>query len=197
MDNYIEEYDTIYCYHNSNVLINNFDIKDNQRLKQIERVLSAARLVELYKTPIKGNFDLKHLKKIHYHIFQDLYPWAGQLRTVNISKGSLFCQACFIEKEANKIFDKLKVDNYLKNLNFESLINKSAYYFAEINALHPFRDGNGRAQREFLRELLLNAGFSVNYTKFTPKMMIDASIASFNGDNSYLIRLFSHCISKI
>lgn len=197
MDSYIEEYDTVYCYHNSNVLINNFDIKDSAQLKQLERVLSAARLLELYKKPIVGNFDLVHLKKIHYHIFQDLYPWAGQLRTINISKGSLFCQACYIEKESNKLFTKLAQDNYLKNLNFEKLINKSAFYFAEINAIHPFRDGNGRTQREFLRQLLLNVGFSVNYTKFTPQMMIDVSIASFNGDNSYLIKLFSHCISKI
>lgn len=192
-----DEFDVVYCYPESDVLINNFNIQDNNRLKEIERVLTAARLIELYKKPITGKFNLAHLKKIHYHIFQDIYPWAGQIRTVDIAKGFMFCHTAFIERELEKLFLQLKKDHYLQKYNTTQVINKIAFYFGEVNAIHPFRDGNGRTQREFFRELLLTIGFNIDYTKVEPKAMIDASIASFNGDNSHLIKLFSICINKI
>ena len=83
-------FDEVYCYKNSEILKNNFNETDPQILSQYERMFTGARLVDLIKKPLKGNFDLNHLKKIHHYIFQDVYPWAGELRRVNISKEILF-----------------------------------------------------------------------------------------------------------
>ena len=84
-------FDEVYCYKNSEILKNNFNETDPLILSQYERMFTGARLVDLIKKPLKGNFDLNHLKKIHHYIFQDVYPWAGELRRVNISKEILFC----------------------------------------------------------------------------------------------------------
>ena len=139
-------FDTVYCYPGTEVLINNFGEHDPKVLSQLERMCTAARIVDLLKKPVSGNFDLTHLKKIHHYIFQDIYTWAGQFRMVNISKELLFCDANFIEKELNKLFLKLKSENYLKDCTEDNIASKAAYYLGEINAIHPFREGNGRTQ---------------------------------------------------
>ncbi len=186
--------DLIYCYQGSDVLINLLDLHDAQALKQAERLLTGARLIELYHHPLPGAFDLKHLQAIHHHIFQDLYTWAGELRRIEIAKGLFFCRAAYIEREAGKIFQALKEEQYLADCRDDELPARAAYYLSEINAVHPFRDGNGRTQREFMRELLLKRGVRVNFAKVPPQRMVEASIASFGGDYSMMEDLFRQCI---
>lgn len=186
--------DSVYCYSGSNVLINKLDIRDADKLYEAERKLSALRLTDLMGTPIKGNFDLIHLAKIHGYIFQDIYHWAGKVRTVDIAKGNMFCKVQFIETQASELFKKLKEDNYLQRLEKDALIIKLAYYFSEINALHPFRDGNGRTQREFIRELTLSAGYTIRFTNISENEMLEASLSSFMCDYSKMEELFRKCI---
>lgn len=189
-------FDEVYCYKGTEVLVNNFKERDPKILSQLERMYTGARIVDLLKNPIKGQFDLNHLKKIHHYIFQDIYPWAGQLRKVNISKQILFCDAQFIEKEITKVFLALRKENFLQDCKEDEIASRAAYYLGEINAIHPFREGNGRAQREFIRELLLPLGFYVNYALAEPKMMLYASIDAFAGDYNLMTRLFETCIIK-
>ena len=115
---------------------------------------------------------------------------------VNISKELLFCDANFIEKELNKLFLKLKSENYLKDCTEDNIASKTAYYLGEINAIHPFREGNGRTQREFIRELLLPTGFYVDYSRCNAKMMLYASINAFAGDYTLMTELFDKCIVR-
>ena len=115
---------------------------------------------------------------------------------VNISKELLFCDANFIEKELNKLFLKLKSENYLKDCTEDNIASKAAYYLGEINAIHPFREGNGRTQREFIRELLLPTGFYVDYSRCNAKMMLYASINAFAGDYTLMTELFDKCIVR-
>ena len=115
---------------------------------------------------------------------------------VNISKELLFCDANFIEKELNKLFLKLKSENYLKDCTEDNIASKAAYYLGEINAIHPFREGNGRTQREFIRELLLPTGFCVDYSRCNAKMMLYASINAFAGDYTLMTELFDKCIVR-
>lgn len=115
---------------------------------------------------------------------------------VNISKELLFCDANFIEKELNKLFLKLKSENYLKDCTEDNIASKAAYYLGEINAIHPFREGNGRTQREFIRELLLSTGFYVDYSRCNAKMMLYASINAFAGDYTLMTELFDKCIVR-
>jgi len=78
--------DITYCYTNSDILKNKYEIHDKAELLKAETTMTSARLLELQKQPVKGKFDFKHLQKIHKYIFQDIYDWAGKTRTVNIGK---------------------------------------------------------------------------------------------------------------
>ena len=178
-----------YCCPNSRVLKNKLDIRDSEKLYHRERDLSNLRAAELLNSPIIGSFDFTHLKKIHAYLFQDLYDWAGKVRKVDIAKGNLFCRAFAIESEAARIFSKLKAEKFLEGLNAGDFSKRLTYYFAEINALHPFREGNGRAQREFIRQLALQNNYFLSFAKITQEEMILASKASFNLDYSPLEKI--------
>lgn len=186
--------DHVYCYPGSNVLINKLDIRDLDKLHEVERKLTNLRIMELIENPIDGEYDLAHLMKIHYYIFQDIYDWAGKVRTVDIAKGNMFCNVKFIFNQAEDIFEKLRKDNLLKGFLREDFIKKIAFYFSEINALHPFREGNGRTQREFIRSLAAYNGYQIKFVNITEDEMIRASQESFLCNYELMERLFSKCI---
>ena len=188
--------DTKYCYPDTEVLINKLDIRDLDKLHIFERKLTMLRLLELLDKPINGKFDFKHLQAIHAYIFQDVYDWAGKVRTVDIAKGNMFCNVRFIPEQAEEIFSKLKKEKYLAGLEEDVFIRKLAYYFSEINALHPFREGNGRSQREFIRSLALKNGYVIHFDRISESEMVLASQKSFLCDYSDMEKLFSKCITK-
>ena len=171
-----------YCYPDSRVLKNKLGIRDFDELYEEERNLANLRSRELFESPIKGKFDFKHLKDIHRYLFQDIYDWAGEVRTVDIAKGNLFCRYFAIEAEANRIFGELKNEKCLKGLNAADFSSRLAYYFSEINALHPFREGDGRTQREFIRQLAYQNNYFLSFVGITKEEMIAASIAGFKLD---------------
>ena len=189
--------DRIYCYPNSDVLKNKIGIQDMEKLQRLERLLTMLRILELVDKPIQGKFDLQHLCLIHRYIFQDVYDWAGEIRKVDIAKGSMFCNVKFIESQAAEIFKKLKSEDYLQGLNEENTASRLAYYFSEINALHPFREGNGRSQREFIRTLTLHIGYVINFAKVSKEEMLKASKDSFLCDYGKMEQLFKKCINQI
>jgi cell filamentation protein len=161
-------------------------------LQAVETPYSVKRAGELRDLGITGKFDSAHLRAIHLHLFQDAFPWAGEFRVVNISKGnSMFGPALHIASALEDALAKLAREGLLAELAAPAFAARAAFYLGEINAIHPFREGNGRAQREFIRQLALHAGhplsWSVVGTGFTQQQMIDASIASHTrGDNSQL-----------
>ena len=171
--------DRIYCYPDSDVLMNKLNIHDAEKLQEAERKLTMLRLIDLLDRPVVGKFDFKHLQTIHKYIFQDIYPWAGKVRSVDIAKSNMFCKVQFIETQADEIFGKLKNDCYLEGLPKEKFAKKAAYYFSEINALHPFREGNGRTQREFIRQLAYQSGYILHFSAISEQEMVQASIDSF------------------
>ena len=168
-----------YCYEKSRVLKNKFDILDRDDLEVAERRLSKYRAEELLNAPMRGRFDLRHLQEIHRYLFQDIYDWAGEIRTVDIAKGNLFCRYFAIEAEAERIFSELKSEKYLEGLSVGDFSRRLAYYFTEINALHPFREGNGRTQREFIRQLAYQNNYFLSYAGIKKDEMVDASVAGF------------------
>ena len=168
--------DKKYCYPQSNVLINKLSIHNAERLAEAEKKLTMLRLLELQYEPVEGELDFAHLCEIHRYIFQDVYEWAGQLRTVDIAKGNMFCKSEFLRENGEQLFLKLKEENYCENLPLDMFVNRLAYFFSEINALHPFREGNGRAQREFIRVAALNAGYLIDFSRITQEDMIYAKL---------------------
>lgn len=189
--------DEVYCYADSDVLMNKLGIRDIEQLQLMEKRLTMLRILELIERPVQGEFDLKHLQAIHRYIFQDIYEWAGKIRTVDIAKGNMFCNVKFIQSQADEIFGKLKEEIYLQDLDEKELPARLAYYFSEINALHPFREGNGRCQREFIRILALRAGYAINFAKVSREEMQKASEDSFLCRYDSMEQLFSECIRKI
>lgn len=167
--------DNKYCYPNTGILKNKLNIRGAKKLEDAEREITARASVYLRAEPLRGDFDFAHLMAIHKTLFSSLYDWAGQPRTVDIGKGVQFATVEFLEDNALKIFRDLKRDNYLIGLPYEKAIKKLAYYLGEINVLHPFREGNGRAQRIFIAYLAEATGLSLDFSKCDSGRMLEAS----------------------
>ena len=180
-----------YTYPGTDVLRNILDIRDPQQLAAFEANATATRLIELDASPMAGRSDVAHLKRIHWYIFQDVYRWAGEFRSVNITKsGHLFGAARFVERASQEVMRKLAEERHLKALDARAFAIRAGHYLGELNAIHPFRDGNGRAQREFIRELAAHAGFAIDWSRVTREQMTAASLESFTtGDSSRMAAL--------
>ncbi len=190
--------DNKYCYPNSDVLKNKLNIQDPNELFKAEVELTAIRLKELQDNPINGKFDFTHLKAIHKYIFQDIYEWAGKERTVEIGKGNIFCTTACIQSYAKSVFSKYFSQCYNAKDNFDDYIRVFADNYGDLNALHPFREGNGRAQREFARIICLACGYDFNLSITTHTEMLNASRLSFDkGDNSAFIKIFSKAVKPL
>jgi len=160
--------------------------------------MTTRRLAELEHHPKRGKLNIAHLKAIHRHIFQDVYPWAGDFRTVNIARPGQFYFA-FTEQILpclENLFSGLARDQALDGKpRREQFCARAAYYMGELNAIHPFRDGNGRTQREFVRQLALKHEYSLNWSRITRAAMTEASIRSFQeADSSGLAAILETAI---
>ncbi|HIU52104.1 MAG TPA: Fic family protein [Candidatus Merdicola faecigallinarum] len=179
MNSLYEARNSIYCYPNSNVLVNKLNIMNNSDLLKYENKMVLVKLYDLRQQGITGEFDINHFVSIHKYLFDEIYPFAGLFRNENIAKDNFrFAEWEFIEPELRKILNELKGENFLKGLTKETFSERLAYYMAELNVLHPFREGNGRATREFIRQLALYNGYYFNLAKIDPKEMLNASIES-------------------
>jgi cell filamentation protein len=168
------------------VLQNKFGISEEEELKAAEASLVAWRSYQLVEKPTQGRFNLDHLQAIHQHLFQDVYEWAGELRDIDLSRdNSYFANHRHIIEAAGLIFARLAEENYLQGLDAADFSTRAAFYLGEINALHPFREGNGRAQREFINQLAYHNGYVIDWTNISEGEMIQAAIESFHRrDNS-------------
>lgn len=177
----------------TSILVNKLNIRNQKDLDRAELIITAAALAE--DMPL-GNFDYSYLKSIHKHLFEKLYPWAGETRTVNIAKPSgMFCASGLIDKEITKLFDQLVKEDQLASIKeFPEFVEKFTYYFAEVNAIHPFREGNGRANRFFFRQLAIHNGYELNLSNISKNDYIQASISSHNCDNRLLEKLLSSAL---
>jgi cell filamentation protein len=176
-----------YCYPGTTVLKNKLNLTDADELAAFEAEVSAARADE--EAPA-GDLDYAHFKAIHRHLFQDVYGWAGEARTVRMSKdNSMFCFPENIDSEATKLFAKLKADKYMQGLSPKDFAKQAAHFLAELNAIHAFREGNGRVQLSFFLLLADQAGHPLDFDNFDPDAFLEAMIMSFGGDEASLADL--------
>ena len=179
------------------VLKNRLDIADEATLEQAEADLVATRSYELAQAPLKGRFDLAHMQAIHRHLFGDVYEWAGQLRTIDISKGgNRFAHYAYLESAAAPIFQQLAKENQLTGFGEAVFSTRAAWYLGELNALHPFREGNGRAQREFISHLAHANGYYIAWENVSQADMLDAAIRSFHGETGMLAAMIAANLSQ-
>lgn len=180
-------YDSIedhYCYKGTTVLQNRRNIRTQEALGRFELAITAQRATEAL--PL-GKLNELHYKRIHWHLFQDVYTWAGEYRDVWISKGdSAFCHPDYISGEMKKLFARLQRDKNLTSLTASEFAVKAASLLAELNAIHAFRDGNGRSQMAFLNLLAIRAEHPLRLTKIVPGDFLAAMIQAFRGDEKPL-----------
>ena len=188
---------SIYCYPDSNVLKNKLNIRDNKLLKTAEEEITLIKQMELLKNPIKGNFSKAHLMNIHKFIFEDIYPFAGKIRREQISKAdTMFYPPNLINRELDKVFAKIKEKNMLKETDEEKVFDNLAYVMTELNIIHPFREGNGRSIREFIRLMAKRMGYDLNWGNVDKEELLEASILSVD-NYKVLIRVFEACVVNL
>ncbi|MEI6850988.1 MAG: Fic family protein [Candidatus Saccharibacteria bacterium] len=179
------------------VLFNLFNAKDKKTLDQIEAELTVTAITTIIEDPIVGKFDLKHLMAVHKRLFSDIYSWAGKLRTVEISKGNTkFASVEYLEQAANNVFYELKSEKYLDDLGDEEYAVRFAHYYSEVNILHPFREGNGRAERAFFTLLAQRSGRYVLWNMMDPDKALIACVEAYNNDEKNLVVLLKPLLLK-
>ncbi|OGQ94185.1 MAG: hypothetical protein A2521_05835 [Deltaproteobacteria bacterium RIFOXYD12_FULL_57_12] len=187
-----------YVYPGTEVLINKFGIRNGPALERVAATLSMLRADMFRARPRPGAFDLEHLCAIHEYLFQDVLPWAGQLRLVDTEKnGSLFAPAAEIAARSRAVFALLEKEDFLQGLGRVAFIEKFAYYFAEVSRLRIFREGNGLAQRLFFEQLAIGTVFRLDFAKVAKSALHAAIHAANNGDLELLMALFEQVVSDV
>ncbi len=182
-------YDAInsrYTYKNSNVLINKLNIKDEKKLKAYETKMVAFKLTTIQKLKFKRTYDENHLRFIHQYLFFEIYDFAGNYRLENITKENfLFSDFHYIEENIKDIMKKIDLE-ILRAYDFERLVSKISEIMTDLNVLHPFREGNGRTTREFIRELLEDLGYEINWYLIDYDEILSASVMAVIDDKEQI-----------
>lgn len=176
-----------YCYPGSTVLKNKLNLRTQKELDEFEAEITAQRAEEPLPA---GRLSASHYRAIHKHLFQDIYVWAGKTRTVRMSKGgSMFCYPESIDREMSGLFRALAVERHFRGTTTQRFASKAAHFLAELNAIHPFREGNGRTQLIFLTLLAETAGHPLVIERLDPGKVMQAMIESFGGEENALSKL--------
>ncbi len=184
--NSYEAFEDPYCYSGTFVLKNKAGLRDAAQLEAFELEMSTLRAEE----PLpRGRFGPAHYKAVHRHLFGDVYEWAGRYRTVRTSKGgNVFCYPEHIDAQMRQLFAGLRDPPFTGGATATRFIKATAAFLGELNAIHAFREGNGRVQLAFLHSLSIRAGHALDMAKLKPKQFLDAMIKSFQGDLGSLER---------
>lgn len=183
------------CYEGTACLINKFSIKDPQKLSELEAQITFAKAVMLDAEPIEGKFDFHHYKQIHQFLFCDLYDWAGQIRTTDISKKRTnFLRAQDISDVATRCFAKVE-QGFLDNLSFDAFASRVAELYHDINYIHPFRESNGRTQRIYFTQLIRAYGYDINFSEVDTDLLMIATIQAAGGVMDLLTAFFKESIT--
>jgi cell filamentation protein len=172
--------DPTYCYPPDHlVLRNKLDLRDAGQLDFFERELVAQRTAQGIPS---GQFDLAHLRAIHRHLFQDVYDWAGELRTVEIAKGgNQFQFRQYVTTGMADVHRRIVAATYLKGLAARAFADKAGEIIGDLNYVHPFREGNGRTQVLYLEALARHAGHPIDLTRLVRESWMEASKAAHMG----------------
>ncbi|MET1074226.1 MAG: Fic family protein, partial [Umezawaea sp.] len=145
---------------------------------------------QLKTTTLPGRYDLPHLQAFHRHLFGDVYPWAGEIRRADLTRTATFAHWAHIESYGTQVFAGLRAERFLSTLDKNQFLNRFTHFYAEVNALHPFREGNGRTQRAFFRQLALAAGHRIDFSLLDPSEYNEACRTSMSGPTAPLHALF-------
>jgi cell filamentation protein len=186
-----------HCYPNTTVLINRLGLTDQQELNQAEKIVVSVRAAEIETTAYDGNFTFSFYCELHKKLFGDLYDWAGQLRTVEISKkGTAFYPAKELASLGEALFQRLQGKKELRGLPQSEFAAQIAEFYHDLNMIHPFREGNGRTQRLFLTLLIRRAGYDISFADCDMDELIIATIYASQGVMDFLVDFFGKAIKS-
>jgi cell filamentation protein len=169
----VTDSDDPYVYPGTQTLRNRLGTTNPKELDRVERSLVTDTIAQGIP---QGAFDLAHLRAIHRHLFQDVYDWAGQLRTVEINKGGhQFQFRQYIEMGMGDVHRRLVRAGFLKGLPPADFAREAGVIMGDVNYVHPFREGNGRTQAQYLKQLAARAGHTLDLKRIDPAGWIDAS----------------------
>jgi cell filamentation protein len=178
-------FDDSYVYPGTSVLRNRLDIRDAKSLESFEVEISRLRSWEPLPA---GKFDPARYCAVHRHLFGDVYAWAGKYRMVRIAKGeTMFCYPENIPTEMDSLFGGIEGGARFRDVSPEEFVARLAGFLAELNAIHPFREGNGRTQLSFAGLIGAASGQPLQLTRVNPRSFLRAMVASFAGDLGPLI----------
>jgi len=178
----------------TNILKNKLGLTDQAKLDLFEEKAFIYRSMD---APT-GELSREHLCNIHRHLLQDVYEWAGELRDVPISRGtSRFCQPQFIVQEMEKVIGKIDLEQ-LQKMDTDQLSGALAEIIGEMNAVHPFLDGNGRSIRVYAQQIASASDHDLEIHKLKRDAWNNASEASFlKADNTMLAKILVECLTQI
>jgi cell filamentation protein len=185
-------------YPETSVLINLADIRDPEELLERETELQLAAYANTFSSFDERVIpDLPFFYELHRSIFGSLFAWAGRPRSVGISKGGTpFCAPANIEVMMKPLFEELRLEDWLSGLDLQAFTERTAYLACEINAIHPFREGNGRAIRFYLDVLSVRVrGDLFDWTLTTPEDYLRACVAGFEKNYDPMTSLLRKCAS--
>ncbi len=181
-----------YLYSDTNVLINKLGIEDAETLEEAEIEYVTHRISMGIPD---GDFDLEHLQAIHRHLFQDVYEWAGEIRTLEINKGgSQFQFRQYIRIGMADVHSRIVDANYLKNLRPAQFATQAGAIIGDVNYAHPFREGNGRAQVQYLKQLGQRAGHPLDLSRLNQEQWIHASKEAHMARYESMAKAIHSCI---
>jgi len=155
---------------------------------------AALRDAALARKTLPGRYDLLHLMAFHRALFKDTFRWAGKLRTVEMEKpGARFATARFLHQAGTDLLAPL-TERLQPGLKRDVVVREVTHFLGGVNHLHPFREGNGRTQRAFFRQVVAAAGWRLDWTRLNRDVNIDASRASVNGDDKPLRAMLDELI---
>jgi len=199
-----------YCFPGTNVLRNLPGILNRAALEQFESIHAAIAVDELYRNP-PDRTDLAYLKSIHRNLFGKVYPWAGETRrdlgrmAKTRENGSVvtYGDSAFVDAELARMLSLLAAENYLRGLSIDRFAVRAAYFYGELDAIHPFREGNSRTLRCFFYSVAHNAGFKLDWGTYSVTEQARDTLyrardrAVMHGDPAPLAALFSTVLSPL
>jgi fido (protein-threonine AMPylation protein) len=165
------------------VLRNKLGITDSAALLKATTDSTVLRLAELHASPIRGGFDSAHLQAIHHHLYQDLYDWAGELRSIDAHN----VPASQVEKSLDSVLDRLSRENHLKGLSAEEWAGSASAYLYDLGTIQPFLAGNEVALQEFAVELARKNNLSLQWDT-TPRIASDSMALLSQAEQSANLR---------
>jgi cell filamentation protein len=183
-----------YCYPGTTILKNRLSLRDQAALEAFEADAVMQRGSEPFPS---GRFSISHFRNVHKHLFQDVYPWAGNFRKIRIAKdGSVFCYPEHIIGQSRALFRWLAENCWLGDLSKDEFAQRGAHFLSELNAIHAFREGNGRAQMSFFAMLAFYSGHTLDLDRIEPDSFLAAMIAAFRGDNAELAQQIRNLVGS-